>query len=448
MPWMPAALVLAGGLVVGDSLHGSWSGAVMAAAAAAGMWWLSRGRTPIKPRLPSSWSGWMERLEGLLEQFEQLQAGPAGPETAADQQLRRQRLQELRDRQPRRQLQVGLAGVTLPPAGLQPALTQALRAPLPLCLHWGHPLSGHSSDWRWPQLFERCDLLLFHLEPPLRAADLRWLEALPADQTVALLVASPCTGPQPGLLEELRAQLPANLSDQVILWSGQGDDLGAVLEPCSRMLRARGRNLLMQTELRCLEALHGEWQSLLEGLRRQRLEGLVRRTQWLVAAGVFTAPLPSVDLLVLAVANGLMLKEMAELWSCPWQMQQLREAATELAKAALALGITEWTSQALLSAMRLEGTTWLVGGTLQALSAAYLTRVVAHAMADVLALSSGVAEMDLQALKRQAPLLVARAAEAERLDWKGFLQQGQAWLLSQPGAGVRQQIDRLKTNAS
>lgn len=138
----------------------------MAAAAAAGMWWLSRGKTPIKPRLPSSWSGWMERLEGLLEQFEQLQAGPAGPETAADQQLRRQRLQELRDRQPRRQLQVGLAGMTLPPAGLQPALTQALRAPLPLCLHWGYPLSGHSSDWRWPQLFERCDLLLFHLEPP------------------------------------------------------------------------------------------------------------------------------------------------------------------------------------------------------------------------------------------------------------------------------------------
>jgi hypothetical protein len=114
-------------------------------------------------------------------------------------------------------------------------------------------------------------------------------------------------------------------------------------------------------------------------------------------------------------------------------MEQLREAAIELAKAALALGVTEWTSQALLAVMRLEGSTWLVGGAMQALSAAYLTRVVAHAMADVLALSNGVPEVDLQAIKRQAPLLVARAAEAERLDWKGFLNQGKTWLQSSQG---------------
>lgn len=218
-----------------------------------------------------------------------------------------------------------------------------------------------------------------------------------------LLVTSPTPGPQPELEQELRAQLPATLATQVMLWSGEEVQLSRALEPCSRMLRASGRGLLLQTELRCLESLHGDWQARLEGLRRGRLDGLVRRTQWLVAAGVFAAPMPSVDLLVLAVANGLMLKEMAELWDCPWQLAQLREAATELAKAALALGVTEWTSQALLSAMRLEGTTWLVGGALQALSAAYLTRVVAHAMADVLALSSGVPEMDLQAIRQQAP---------------------------------------------
>jgi hypothetical protein len=50
-------------------------------------------------------------------------------------------------------------------------------------------------------------------------------------------------------------------------------------------------------------------------------------------------------------------------------------------------------------------------------------------MADYLALAVGVPEAELEALlQRQAPLLVARAAEEERLDWGAFLQQGRQWL--------------------
>ena len=73
---------------------------------------------------------------------------------------------------------------------------------------------------------------------------------------------------------------------------------------------------------------------------------------------------------------------------------------------------------------------------MQALSAAYLTRVVARATADMLALSAGVSEPDLAEIKRQAPLLVARAAEAEKLDWPAFLEQGRQWLLNLPAASM------------
>jgi hypothetical protein len=131
---------------------------------------------------------------------------------------------------------------------------------------------------------------------------------------------------------------------------------------------------------------------------------------------------------VLAAANGLMLQEMALLWECPWSLPQLREAAREVARVALLQGVVEWSTQALCGAIRLHGATWIVGGALQALSAAYLTRVVGLAMADLMALSAGVAEPDLAEIRRQAPLLVARAAEQGRLDWSGFLRQGKRWL--------------------
>ena len=50
-------------------------------------------------------------------------------------------------------------------------------------------------------------------------------------------------------------------------------------------------------------------------------------------------------------------------------------------------------------------------------------------MADWMALNAGVAEPDLEELKRQAPLLVARAAEQERLDLRGFVEQAREWIL-------------------
>jgi hypothetical protein len=166
----------------------------------------------------------------------------------------------------------------------------------------------------------------------------------------------------------------------------------------------------------------------LERLRRGQWRQLRQRTQWLVAAGVLLTPAMGLDVLVLTVANGLMLKDMARLWNCPWTLEQSRAAATEVGKAALALGVLEWGTQACAAAFQLHGATWLVGGTLQALSAAYLTRVIGHAMADLMARSAGVSEPDLAAIKAEAPLLVARAAEAERLDWGAFLQEARIWL--------------------
>jgi uncharacterized protein (DUF697 family) len=217
-------------------------------------------------------------------------------------------------------------------------------------------------------------------------------------------------------------------------WSPEGEDLAADLAPLNGWWSAAAPELQQHTQRRCLEELHGQWQGELESLRRQHWQRLLQRTQWTVAAGVVVAPLPSLDLLVLAAANGLMLQEMAQLWECPWTLEQLQAAAMELARAALTQGVVEWSSQTLASVVKLHGATWLVGGALQALSAAYLTRVVGRSMADYLALAAGVPEAELQALlQRQAPLLVAQAAEAEKLNWGAFLQQGRQWLQQQSG---------------
>ena len=396
---------------------------------------LLRRRQPRGPA-PTDVPGWLGRLEQLEGQFLRLAGESAPTQAELDSRLRNDQLTALRQELDRQGLQLALVGTCPPALALQPDLIEALRGAETLQLHWAHPLPAWSNDWSWPEAFAACDLLIHHLRTPLSAADLRWLEALPAAQPAWLLVEfNRADQTLEALAAELRSQLGQDLSQRLLFWNGLPTTLTASISPLARQLAIAGAELRSGRQLRRLEQLHGLWQCDLEQLRRQHFLPLQRRTQWLVAAGVVAAPLPSLDLLVLAVANGLMLREMARLWDCPWTFEQLQAAASELAKAALAQGVVEWSSQLLTGLVKLHGATWLVGGALQALSAAYLTRVVARSMADMLALSAGVSEPDLAEIKRQAPLLVAKAAAAEKLDWPAFLEQGRQWLRNQSETG-------------
>jgi uncharacterized protein (DUF697 family) len=424
--WWPAAALLAGGgLAIDLTLHlGHWlaggSSFTLAAAAGGALWMLRpRRRSALTD---TNLAGWLARLESLLPQFEVL-AGASGQ--------RPEQLSRLRDQLACRSIRIAVAGMEPVPQPLRDQLAVLLPSPAGLTIHWADPLPHWSEGWCWPETFQHCDLLIHVVRTPLQAAPLRWIEAMPEGQPAWLLVIA---GPADGLATrqlELLCQLPPGMDNRLMLWDGCLDSLASCLAPLRSGLIEKPAALRQATGQRLARELHRRWQAELEVLRRDQLELLLQRTQWLVAAGVVAAPLPSLDLLVLAVANGLMLQEMARLWHCPWTVEQLRAAAAELARASLALGVVEWSSQSLAGLLKLHGATWLVGGAVQGLSAAYLTRVVGRAMADVLALSSGVGAPDLERIKREAPLVVARAMESERLDWPLFLQQGRQWLRQQ-----------------
>jgi hypothetical protein len=427
-------LLSAGAAGVDVLLHGlhggqSWLGL---GALVGGWCWLAQrqiGRQAQAAR-PKTVEGWAERCQSVLTQFAALEAEPAAGARRAD------ALQTLLAERERGDLRVALVGSQAPQPAVLSAVQQALRGPCPLRLLVSEPLPSSSGHWQWSDGFAACDALIFHLRPPLTAADLRWLEALPGELPLWLLVQ---TGPDPvpeRWLADLHSQWPASATTPTLPWGGDPHQLGSDLASFSRWLAQERARLPRATLLRGLEQLHGRWQADLERLRRGQWRQLQQRTQWLVAGGVLLTPSWSVDLLVVTVANGLMLREMARLWNCSWTLEQLKAAAVLVGKAALALGLVEWSTQAVTAAFKLHPSTWLVGGGLQALSAAYLTRVIGHAMADLMARSVGVSEPDLEAIKAEAPLLVARAAAAERLQWGAFLREARGWLGQQGQGGA------------
>ena len=404
-PVLMGSALLGSGLLLGDLLHSSLGSAGLLAAGAAGLWWLGSNRTAPSDRLPQSPSALLNHCRGLLAQFNALQLPLSG---------REQELEHLVALGQRQERHVLLAGAAADPATIEKVQSH-FRGAAALQLHLAHSLPLAPREWLWPQELLESDQLIYLLQGDPSAADLRWLQAIPEDLPLLVLAQAEASKEQ---LESWRLQLGSRFT----------------LVRCDQPLPVEVVPLSHQrqiTQLRSLRQLHGRWQVELEAERRLRLQPLVLRSQWLVAAGVFASPVPSVDLLLLTVVNGLLLKEMAELWQCSWTSEQLQAAATELGRTALGLGALEWGSQALAGVLKLHGATWLVGGAMQALAAAYFTRVVARAMADYLALAAGVPSAELPALKHKLPLLVATAVEQERLDWPAFAEQARDWISQQ-----------------
>ena len=412
---LAGAGLLAGQWLISDVMHVPGGGVGLLAAGGVVIW---LGRKPGQPRFaaPVSLDGWIARCQEVLDQFARFEQQPSADLA------RRAELKSVVDRSgPVRMAMVALGA----PQGPNEAdLSSSLAGSVPLTLSLCHPLTTDDGNRCWPRGLVDQDLILFRLKAPLLASDLLWLQQVPDDHPAWLLVETEGPEPSTHAIAAVRDDLPERWRERILVRE-PSMSLRTALAP----LRSSLKQASNETRPRLLAELHRRWQRDLESLRRDRFLQLQQRTQWVVAGSVMASPIASLDLLAVAVANGLMIKEMGEIWGTSLQPDVLREAASQLARVALAQGVVEWTGQTLLGLAKLDGGSWLIAGAMQALSAAYLTRVVGRSMADWLALNAGVDQLDLVALKQQAPLLVARAAEEERLNWNGFVQQYRDWLL-------------------
>ncbi len=388
----------------------------------AGIWWFAQ---PLKSKFdaPKSVNGWKKRCKKVLQQFELLDEESSASNNFK---LRSNSLDEIINRQgPQNIAFINSAGVELPNKKL---VESAIACSYPVNLSWSTSLPNKDNSWQLPtSLFEK-DVIVYTLPLPLRAVDLLWLDKVPNDQPAWLIVSSDdLNASWTDQLRALKAQLPDRWLNNILKWNKSEQDLTKLLKPVRRFLDNPKMNIDV-TKRRLLCKLHSSWQADLEYLRRNKFRVIQKKTQWVVAGAVFASPVPSTDLLAISVANGLMIKEMAEIWSCSWSPESLKIVAKQLAGAAVAQGIVEWSGQTLLSVAKLHGTSWLAAGTMQALSAAYLTRVVGRSMSDWMALNNGVKEPDLEALKNEAPKLIAKAAKEERVDWSSFIKQANTWI--------------------
>ena len=109
---------------------------------------------------------------------------------------------------------------------------------------------------------------------------------------------------------------------------------------------------------------------------------VIEQMQWIAAGTAFANPIATVDLLATAAINGQLVLDLGAIYGQKFSMDQAKAAAKTIAELTVKLGLVELASQALGAVLKGHVTTYLAGGALQGISAAYLTRLAGLTLID------------------------------------------------------------------
>ena len=240
----------------------------------------------------------------------------------------------------------------------------------------------------------RADLLLLVVDGDLRAAEREVFEALAGLGKRLMLVLNKCD--LRGELEEARLLqllrqrtrgripaadvVPAAASPQSIPQPGRRPlqpepEVEALVRRIAEVLHADGEELIADNLLLQCRRLGEASRNLLARQRRDDALAVVERTMWISAGVVAVTPLPGVDLLGAAAVNAQMVVEIGKVYGIGLSRTDAQELALSVGKTLAGLGLVKGGVGLLSSAMAVTLPAALVGRAIQAVGAAWLTRV-------------------------------------------------------------------------
>lgn len=155
----------------------------------------------------------------------------------------------------------------------------------------------------------------------------------------------------------------------------QAPALTTLTERLSYSLAQEGQQLVWATTLRAAVALKAEVKTALNQVRRDRALPVIEQYQWIAAAAAFANPVPALDLLATAAISAQVVSDLGEIYQQKFSLQQAQAAAKTLGSLMLKLGLVEITTQTIGSILKGNAFTYVAGGAVQGVSAAYLTRL-------------------------------------------------------------------------
>jgi uncharacterized protein len=168
-------------------------------------------------------------------------------------------------------------------------------------------------------------------------------------------------------------------------------DISSLDRQLAHVLATEGDKLLWGTTYRQIAGVQTTAKIALNTVRRDRALPLIEQNQWIVGAAAFANPVPALDLLATAAVNAQMVMDLGAIYQQKFSLEQAQAAAGAMGSVMLKLGLVELCTQTVSGLLKTNAVTFVAGGLVQGLSAAYLTRIAGLTLVEYLAAQDLVA---------------------------------------------------------
>jgi uncharacterized protein len=199
----------------------------------------------------------------------------------------------------------------------------------------------------------------------LEQLKLRVKGVVAAEDVVAI-----ATSPQP--IKVRRHQADGSYQET---WETPQPQIQPLLDRMQTVAAQDVNQLVLQRAYQQTLTLQGDIQTQLNGIRRDRAMPMLERYQWIAAGVAFANPLPSLDMVATAAITGKMIQELAEVYCIKLSLDRATEIAGVLVKNLIQMGLVEASSQVLSAVLKGNMVTYVAGGAMQGVGAAYFTRM-------------------------------------------------------------------------
>ncbi len=166
------------------------------------------------------------------------------------------------------------------------------------------------------------------------------------------------------------------------------------------------QNLFITTAYRRTCQLKQNIEVEINSLRKQKALPIVEKYQWIAASATLANPFASLDLLAVGAINTQMIIDLGKIYQQKITLNQAQQISLELAKLIINLGIVEISTQTITTILKTNTITYIAGGVIQGISAAYLTRICSLSLIEYLEsqqinVSTNNSKINLQNIKEK-----------------------------------------------
>lgn len=159
-------------------------------------------------------------------------------------------------------------------------------------------------------------------------------------------------------------------------------EIQQLTQELSELLAQQNQKLVWTTSRREAILLKAEAKNCLNGVRRDRSTPIIEQYQWIAAAAAFANPVPALDILATAAINAQMVMDLGKIYQQKLSWEQAQTVAGTMGSLMLKLGLVELSTKAIGTVLKSNAVTFVAGGLVQGVSAAYLTRVAALSLVE------------------------------------------------------------------